>query len=101
MTWAIVADLAQPIGRSSYISTILGPELLLTLEVDGQPVYREIVDTADLLEANSTPFYFEHKTVPGNHQLRLAMVDDVSDTTFVLFDEKVPLQAGQIFRYGN
>lgn len=101
MTQAIVADLAQPIGRSSYISTILGPELLLSLEVDGQPVYHEIVNTAELLAVNSTPFYFEHEMTPGDHQLRLILVDGVSDVTFVLFDEKVPLQAGQIFRYGH
>lgn len=101
MTQAIVADLAQPIGRSSYISTILGPELLLSLEVDGQPVYHEIVNTAELLAVNSTPFYFEHEMTPGDHQLRLILADSVSDVTFVLFDEKVPLQAGQIFRYGH
>jgi len=101
MTQAIVADLVEPIGRTSYISTILGPELALTLEVDGQLVYNEMVDTADLLQAKSTPFYFEHELDPGDHQLRLTLADDDSDITFVLFDEQVPLEAGQIFRYGQ
>jgi hypothetical protein len=58
-------------------------------------------ETADLLEAQSTPFYFEHQLEPGEHHLRLALEDDESDTTFVLFDENVPLKEGQIFRYGQ
>jgi ferredoxin len=101
MTQAIVSDLAEPIGRDSYISTTLGPKLALTLHVDGQSVYGEIVDTADLLQADSTPFYFEHELPPGDHRLRLTLEDDNSHTTFVLFDQQLPLEAGQIFRYGQ
>jgi hypothetical protein len=100
-TQAITADLAEPIGRSSYISTTLGPELALSLEVDGHPVYAEIYETADLLASKSTPFYFEHELETGDHHLRLVLADDESNTTFVLFDELVPLESSQIFRFGQ
>jgi quinol-cytochrome oxidoreductase complex cytochrome b subunit/Fe-S-cluster-containing hydrogenase component 2 len=101
MTQAIFSDLAEPIGRNSYISTALGSELTLTLEVDGQPIYSDMYETTGLLEARSTPFYFEHELEPGEHHLRLTLADDNSDITFVLFDEQVPLEVGQIFRYGQ
>ncbi len=100
MTQAILADLAQPIGRDSYISTTLGPELFLTLEVDGQLVHHETHETARLLQSRATPFYHEYSLEPGNHHLRLALTDDESDVTFVLFDQFVQLEASQIFRYG-
>ena len=58
-------------------------------------------ETAVLLQAKSTPFYFEHELLPGDHRLRLTLADERSDTTFVLFDELVPLEEGQIFRYGQ
>ena len=43
MTQAIVSDLAASIGRTSYISGTLGPELALTLEVDGEPVFTDML----------------------------------------------------------
>ncbi len=50
MTQAIVADLAKPIrSRQAFISTILGPQLELTLQIDDQVVFSEMFDTADLL----------------------------------------------------
>ena len=101
MTQAIVADLAEPIDRTSYISTVLGPQLRLTLQADDQVVFRDIVDTADLLSANSTPFYYEHELAPDQYQLRLTLEDDSTDIIFVLVDEPVSLEAGQIFRYGH
>jgi len=101
MTQAIVADLSEPIDRTSYISTVLGPQLRLTLQVDDQVVFRDIVDTADLLSANSTPFYYEHELAPGQYQLCLTLEDDSTDIIFVLVDEPVSLEAGQILRYGH
>ncbi len=101
MTQAIVSDLAGPIGRTSYISGTLGPALALTLEVDGEPVFTDSYETAVLLQAKSTPFYFEHELLPGDHRLRLTLADERSDITFVLFDALVPLEEGQIFRYGQ
>ncbi len=101
VTQAIVADLAKPLGRGSYISTILGPELALNLEIDGQPIFNEMYETAELLDSKSTPFYLEQELAPGDHHLRLTLDDDLSSTTFVLFDEMVPLESRQIFRYGQ
>jgi hypothetical protein len=75
--------------------------MALTLEVDGELVHRELVTTADLLQASATPFYLEHDVEPGEHRLRLVLADESADTTFVLFDAIVPLQEGQIFRYGQ
>jgi hypothetical protein len=46
------------------------------------------------------PFYFEHELLPGVYHMRLALADNKSNTIFVLFDENVPLEEGQIFRYG-
>lgn len=100
VTQAIFSDLAEPIGRDSYISTTLGPDLVLSLSVDGDPVYEEALETAGLLESKAMPFYFEHALSPGVYHLRLALADNHSHTTFVLFDENVPLEEGQIFRYG-
>jgi hypothetical protein len=97
---AIFADLAEPIGRNSYISSTLGPELALTLTIDDEAVFSESYQTADLLGAESTPFYFEHELAPGEYHLRLDLADQKSKTTFVLFDENVPLEEGRIFRFG-
>ncbi len=101
MTQAVVADLAEPIDPTGYISTILGPELELRLQVDDQVVFSEMYETAELLSADSTPFYFEHELTPGQHQVRLAFIDDSNGITFILADELALLEAGQIFRYGH
>lgn len=94
----IVADLARPIGRTSYISTTLGPELELHFEVDGEIIHQETINTSDLLSATTAPFYLENNLDPGSHHLRLALQDAESATIFVLFDDDVALENGQIFR---
>jgi len=101
MTQAVVADVAQPIGRASFISTILGPQLELSLQVDDQVIFSDIYDTVGLLEAKSTPFYYEYELATGLHQMRLTLEDASTDITFILVDEPVNLKAGQIFRYGH
>ena len=55
----------------------------------------------NLLQAKSTPFYYVHELEPGDYHLRLAIADESSETTFVLFDQLVQLEEGQIFRYGQ
>ncbi len=94
----IVADLARPIGRASYISTTLGPELGLQFEVDGEIVHQETFNTSDLLATKTAPFYLENNLDPGEHHLRLSLQDEDSETTFILFDDDISLETAQIFR---
>ena len=101
MTQAIIADIASPIDRSSYISTILGPELELSLQINDQVVFSERYDTSKLLDAESTPFYYEQELEPGRYEIILEIVDNSTDITFILVDETVDLDAGQIFRLGR
>ncbi len=101
MTQAIVADLGEAPGRSNYLSSILGPQLELTLAIDDKLIHQEVFETSDLLSTGSTPFYFEHELAPGEHYIQLTLLDEFNDITFILVDEPVSLEAGQIFRYGH
>ncbi len=94
----IIDDLARSIGRTSYISTTLGPELDLTYKVDEEIVHQETINTDALLAAQTVPFYLETDLDPGEHHLRLVLQDKASATAFVLFDDDVLVEDGQIFR---
>ena len=94
----VIADLTQPIGRNSYISTTLSPEVELQFIVDNEPLYTESWTTTELLAADSVPFYLAENLPPGPHHLRLALVDPAAGITFVYFDNAVMLDEGQVFR---
>lgn len=92
----LISDVAAPIGRSSYISSILGPELDLRLEIDGQIVLEDRLATSSVLESDAYPFYEQLDIVPGEQRMRLSLSDPSTATSFVYFDAPVTVTDGDI-----
>ncbi len=85
----VIQDLGAPIGRSSYLSTTLGPALTVVMEVDGQLVHEQEIPLAAVLDAEKYPHYFQDQIAPGLRDLRLTLHDSQTGTTFVIFDQQV------------
>lgn len=92
----VISDVAAPIGRSSYISTILGPDLSLRLEIDGQVVLEEPLDYAAILESDAYPFYEQLDISPGEQRMRLSLNDPSTAISFTYFDGPVSVTEGDI-----
>jgi formate hydrogenlyase subunit 6/NADH:ubiquinone oxidoreductase subunit I len=92
----VIADLAAPIGRTSYISSTLGPSMYLHLEVDGEVVVQDSLQTATVLNSSTHPYFEEFDLSVGNHQLRLSLTDPATATSFVYFDALVVVSEGDI-----
>ncbi len=85
----VIADLAAPIGRSSYISSILGPNLDLRLEIDGKVVLEDRLHTSSVLESASYPYYEQLDIGPGRQRIRLYLIDPSSDISIVFHDASI------------
>ncbi len=92
----VIADVAAPIGRTSYIGSTLGPALNLRLEINGEVVMEERLETSSVLEDDSYPYYDELDIVPGSQQMRLSLSDPSTATTFVYYDSAVTVSEGDI-----
>lgn len=92
----VIADVASPIGRQSYISRTLGPNLEMRLEIDGQGIFEDRLDTTSVLTGDSYPYFEELALTPGNQQIRLTLTDPASATTFVFYDAPVTVSEGDI-----
>jgi hypothetical protein len=92
----VIADVASPIGRQSYISRTLGPNLEMRLEIDGQRIFEDRLDTTSVLTGDSYPYFEELALTPGNQQIRLTLTDPASATTFVFYDAPVTVSEGDI-----
>jgi hypothetical protein len=92
----VISDLAAPIGRTSYISSILGPSLSMQLEINGEIVLVDTVETSDVLDSNTYPYYEEFDLTAGNPQIRLSLTDPDSATSFLFFDAPVAVSEGDI-----
>jgi hypothetical protein len=92
----VISDLAEPIGRTSYISSTLGPSLDLELEVNGEVVVQDSIQTSTVLDGESYPYFEEFDLSAGNHQLRLTLTDLATGTSFVYFDAPVVVSEGDI-----
>ncbi len=87
----VIPDIAAPIGRASYMSKSLGPTLDLRLEIDDQLVFNDQLDTAEVLQSESYPYFEKIDLNSGDHRIRLSLVDPTSSTTFVFADAPATL----------
>jgi formate hydrogenlyase subunit 6/NADH:ubiquinone oxidoreductase subunit I len=92
----VISDLAAPIGRTSYISSTLGPSLYLELEVNGEVVVEDTVQTSTVLDNDTYPYFEEFDLSVGNHQLRLTLTDPATATSFIYFNAPVVVSEGDI-----
>lgn len=96
----VLADVGQSVPDSGYLSQQLSPELVLELVVDEKTAVAMPYSTQELQAADATPLYFEHTLDPGEHHVRLALVDPANGLKFLVFDAAVVLQQGDILRIG-
>ena len=92
----VISDLAAPIGRTSYISSTLGPTLDLLLEINGEVILVDTFESSAILSSEAYPFFDEFDLAAGNQEIRLLLHDPGSATSFVLFDAPVKVSERDI-----
>jgi hypothetical protein len=93
----VIADMGARLGRTSYISSTLGSSLTLKLEIDGDIVVDETLQTSSILNDEDYPHYKEFEVTPGIQKIPLSLVDAINTTSFVCFDGTVTIFDGDIF----
>jgi ferredoxin len=92
----VIADIGAPLGRNSYISSILGPSLALQLEIDGEVVMEDLIQTSSILDNEDYPYFKEFRIIPGRQKVRLSLIDHTTATSFVYFDAPVVVSEGDL-----
>jgi hypothetical protein len=92
----LIDDMGTMLGRTSYISTTLGPSLAFQLEIDGEIVWKDMIQTSSILEKETFPYFEEFDLTPGSQKIRLSLIDNTTETSFVYFDAPVMVSDGDI-----
>ncbi len=92
-----VADPAELVRWTAVSRTPPG-EFELTLFVDDELIASAQYDPVQLFSEDPNPFYADWPLIPGNHEIRLIMENEVYGMQQTLFTETVPLEEGEIFR---
>ena len=92
----VIADIGAPLGRTSYISSTLGPSLSLQLVIDGEIVIEDTIQTSSILDTDNYPYFNKFKLDPGSQQIKLSLIDESTETSFVYYDAPVVVSEGEL-----
>ena len=93
----LVEDPTLPFNRTGAFALPERP-LTLRLEVDGEILAEESYDPAVFFGEGVRPFVEELQIMPGSHHIRLAFVDELAETTLILYETETNLAPGDILR---
>ncbi len=93
----MVEDPTTPFNRTGAFALPERP-LTLRLEVDGDILAVESYDPEIFFGEGVRPFVEELQVAPGSHHIRLAFMDELAQTTHVLYEATPNLASGDILR---
>lgn len=93
----VVEDPTTPFNRTGAFELPERP-LILRLEVDGAVVAEESYEPDEFFSQPVDPFIQDLPIAPGPHHIRLAFVDELSDSFVIFYETTTELAPGDILR---
>lgn len=97
MVQLMVADPSAPFSQS-LVSVPAGTPVELQLSVDGRPIYSQSYQSESLYAGPSQSLFYQQMFPAGTYHLQLVFLS--GGNPFILFEQQVILEAGQIFIVG-